>query len=358
MMVATILLLLAGKKKVFIDDDSMLELMYALTNRHPDLFYTKKQMYDLFKFELKKTVVQSLSTLLYLLGAIILFLLIMVSVKIAVTAGVLATGLLVLIGHFGYVAPLTEVYFAEILNLWLQAGKYTGNLISEPLLNTESLVHDFDYYQVKAIIVMDKDIHVDLLVRNGLHKKYKALIISQSLYPDYAVEPLENLLATSPALPVFFVHDADSDGTEMIRRFRKMKRMKTAGIRSHDCWDLGFFPADFEKQSLLRKFKKKTKVKYPSIALLPLSFLESMLDDHVLHKIVPSEGQHFPAQSLPASLPKTPQKSKSSSGSIQKALLQLREEYQNTKKTLVQWQAKYDELKVLLEQKEADYQRV
>lgn len=96
---------------------------------------------------------------------------------------------------------------------WRKAGGELPNLIEEPTLHTpppEAPEPDIFDYGVERILVVDRDILVDLFVLNGFHAQERALVISSNGYPQYLVPRLAQVLEQNPETPVYLLHDAGS----------------------------------------------------------------------------------------------------------------------------------------------------
>lgn len=121
---------------------------------------------------------------------------------------------------------LAESEILGWLSLWRQAGRDVPKLIEAPRL-AEPPKHyrepggepDLYDYGVERIIVVERDILVDLLVLNNVHAERKALVLSESGYPSYLVERAIELLQQRPDLPVLLLHDCGERGEAMVERF-------------------------------------------------------------------------------------------------------------------------------------------
>ncbi|MCI5115414.1 MAG: hypothetical protein D3921_12540 [Candidatus Electrothrix sp. AW1] len=73
-------------------------------------------------------------------------------------------------------------------------------------------------YGVERIIIVERKILVDLLVKNGFHTEQRALIFSMNGYPSYIAERAKILLKSVPELPIYLLHDATHAGVSMRRK--------------------------------------------------------------------------------------------------------------------------------------------
>jgi len=130
---------------------------------------------------------------------------------------------------------------------WTAAGHEIPMLLTKPGLDhapppfREPDVFD---YGVERILIVQHDLLVDLFVRNGLHTKERALVISETGYPKYLLDHARQLLQRSPELPVFLLHDADDKGLMMRSRIERAGFLSIAG---HPVIDTGLSPREVGK---------------------------------------------------------------------------------------------------------------
>lgn len=102
--------------------------------------------------------------------------------------------------------------FDRAVTTYLSKGYRLDNLIEKPSLHTpppdwpETDIYD---YGAEAVVIVDKDLTVDLLVKNGFHAENRCVVISASGYPDYVTDRVKQMLAERPDLPVYLLHDAE-----------------------------------------------------------------------------------------------------------------------------------------------------
>lgn len=154
-------------------------------------------------------------------------------------------------------------WYKQTKDVELRKAVLKPNLKKKPKGNKEDDIYD---YGVEAIIVTDRDMYVDLFVKNNYHIQYKALIISENLYPYYLKPQLKQLLVDSPDLPVFFMHDATKEGVGTMEYVRSLEELQ---IEGHPCIDLGLTPQHFRKLKPLKKLRKIVSEDYA-----PLDFLQ------------------------------------------------------------------------------------
>lgn len=147
-------------------------------------------------------------------------------------------------------APVEKV--AGWVRAWTEAGHEIPQLLTRPGLDAappQFPEHDIFDYGVERILVVQHDILVDLFVRNGLHTKERALVISERGYPRYLRGHAKELLRRSPELPVFLLHDADAEGLMMQGRLERSKLLPLAG---HPVIDTGLSPREVGRIKKLR----------------------------------------------------------------------------------------------------------
>jgi hypothetical protein len=121
---------------------------------------------------------------------------------------------------------------------WLTVNE-GERLISEPKMAHDGL--EYAPAEAACLIVVERDVLVDLLLRNGAHADLNALVVAESGYPQSLAEEARRVLAAHPQLKVIAVHDATPDGVAMPRRLSKSRELPLA---SRAIIDAGLFPAD------------------------------------------------------------------------------------------------------------------
>lgn len=162
-------------------------------------------------------------------------------------------------------SALTADGFARLVERWLdQRGSIKGLLLEPGLQEApppgpESDLHD---YGVERVLVVQRDLLVDLFVRNGFHASQRALIVSASGYPGYAEEKLADLLEAHGDLPVFLLHDSTSEGQEPV------SSLSLPQLSGRSIIDLGLSP---EGVAILKP-PRWIRRSYPSLEI-PLDFV-------------------------------------------------------------------------------------
>ena len=123
---------------------------------------------------------------------------------------------------------------------WLAATeRERERVIAGPQLELAAL--EFAPARAERVIVVERDVLVDLLLKNGAHRDLSALIVAESGYPTALAERARQALADQPELTVIAVHDATPAGVAMLARLRKSRVLPLA---NHALVDAGLFPAD------------------------------------------------------------------------------------------------------------------
>lgn len=139
-----------------------------------------------------------------------------------------------------------------------QLAKWQGSrgplefLVAEPQLDEpppEWKEPDIYDYGVESILIVERDILVDLLVKNNFHSDQRTLIISEGGYPEYAATRARECLQKSPDLPVYLLHDSTRKGVAMKER---LVRSGTLPLAGHPITDIGLFREDVKRLSRLR----------------------------------------------------------------------------------------------------------
>ncbi len=190
-------------------------------------------------------------------------------VPIAVGAVVLAVGLALFLAHWSIASFVTVIGIVlliislafkvkpkrldKAIQLWTSKGRDIPKLITEPQLHDppqawpESDIYD---YGVEKILIVQRDELVDLFVLNHWHADERAIVFSESGYPEYIVERAQTLLDERSDLPIFLLHDANAQGLGMRRR---IEEKGIISFKHRTVIDLGLKPEDTTNLSQLKK---------------------------------------------------------------------------------------------------------
>jgi hypothetical protein len=134
--------------------------------------------------------------------------------------------------------PASREPIQRWLSKWLSAHA-SERLIAEPAL--AGIAASYAPAEAACLIVVERDVLVDLLLKNGAHSELNALIVAESGYPPALSEEARRLLAARADLKVIAVHDATPEGVAMPSR---LKKNRTLPMTERDIVDAGLFPAD------------------------------------------------------------------------------------------------------------------
>lgn len=168
---------------------------------------------------------------------------------------------------------ITPAQVDVLLDRWLTDGKTIDRLIEKPTLHdpppewSEPDIYD---YGVERILIVERDVLVDLFVKNGIHAEQRMLIVGESGYPDYLLPVAQRLLTEQPDLPVFLLHDASSQGVRMKDRVLARGLLPLDG---HPVTDLGMFPTDFQKLRRLKGYDPDNKDRALPVDAMMLPFM-------------------------------------------------------------------------------------
>jgi hypothetical protein len=131
----------------------------------------------------------------------------------------------------------------EPLRRWLaqwRAQKPLEGFISGAELGQAAL-SEYGVKEARALIVVQRDALVDVLLKNGAHRELGALIVAESGYPLALANEARRVLAADNALKVVAVHDTSPEGVAMQAR---LSHDKTFALAGRPVLDAGLFPAD------------------------------------------------------------------------------------------------------------------
>ncbi|MCI5126443.1 MAG: hypothetical protein D3925_18680 [Candidatus Electrothrix sp. AR5] len=173
------------------------------------------------------------------------------------------------ITHYNRTPP-SEEEFRKMMLKWSDTKGFP-----EKMLVTPSLHHpppqfpegDLYDYGVERVIIVERRLLVDLLVKNGFHTDQRALIFSADGYPSYIAERAKILLKASSDLPIYLLHDATEKGGAMKRKINYPK---------HKVIDLGIFPEQIKKLPVLKPLRLKHQEHQAPLDVLPYAALSAI----------------------------------------------------------------------------------
>lgn len=129
-------------------------------------------------------------------------------------------------------------------------------------------------YGAEAILVVDRDLLVDLLVSNGFHATARAIIVAESGYPGYVAQRAGELVAAPAETPILLLHDAGPGEPSMAERLRRRPPFPMEAAR---VVDLGLGEQDVERVPLLRRLRAVSGVETVPLDFLPYGTLTPAL---------------------------------------------------------------------------------
>lgn len=172
----------------------------------------------------------------------------------------------------------------KMVRLW-QAGNGGGDemLLLQPSLHEPPAAFpekDLFDYGVERIILVERRLLVDLLVRNGFHADQNALIFSRDGYPAYIVQRAQKMLKEDASLPVYLLHDASEAGMAMVQKKRLSGRVVI---------DLGIRPEHVEKMHFLKALQLDRKGYKAPLDILPYPIMATICGQALYEKRTLSE---------------------------------------------------------------------
>lgn len=176
-------------------------------------------------------------------------------------------------------APPSLEHLKNSLKKW-QAGNGGGDetLLLQPSLHSpppDSPEKDIFDYGVEKIIIVERPLLVDLLVKNGFYSDHNALIFSRDGYPDYITQRAQRLLKLNSSLPIYILHDASEAGMTM------SQKKKLAG---RTVIDLGINQDDLKKMPFLDALQLHKKDYKAPLDILPYPVLAAIFGEALREK--------------------------------------------------------------------------
>ena len=147
---------------------------------------------------------------------------------------------------------------------------------------------DIYEYGVERLLIVQRDLLVDLLVNNNFHVENRTLVLAGDGYPEYLVQIASKCLTDNPALPVFFLHGSTPEGM----RWREEIQRDPAVLAwsDHPKIDFGVSPNDVKSMKILRPLKPSRQryelpvdaIPYPTLA----SALGASLEQQVPFSVI------------------------------------------------------------------------
>jgi hypothetical protein len=173
--------------------------------------------------------------------------------------------------------PPSRSRFQRTLRKWTMERGPLEKMITVPQLEQplpEYKEPDIFDYGVERVMVVERDLLVDLLVLNEWHADTHALVISANGYPRAMLPQATHVLGDSPQLPVFLLHDAAPTAMNISDQVRRL-------IDEHPVVDLGLSMQDAKKLNALRAHMSRGSDQVVPVDLLPFHRLSAMLSHAV-----------------------------------------------------------------------------
>ncbi len=329
-----------------ITDEQMMYIVKSVQSKNPKLYYTQNQWLHFLQEE-KKELKQPESLLL--LPLVLIFIVVgLMPLQYGVVIGVFL-GILTLVAKLEYYAPLSHKKLKDITQRWLNAGKDIDHLLWQPMLEHQPNDYQPLNTQVNCVILTEYDLYVDLLVKNELHLKYNALVLSQNLYPHQVHPLLEQLLVKQPQVPIYVLHNSYTDMHKVASQFQSIQQK--VGIQSLNLKDVGVSIDYFENDAALNKVKKTLPSPNANLPLdvLPLNYLDQLLEQATL-----TQNSHL--ITLTASKPSKPKPVMPAQRTVRRVAKQIGGTSKEAKKILNQLQKTYWKTQQMVENIQVDYQ--
>ena len=153
--------------------------------------------------------------------------------------------------------PLRRGIFHDLMQRWEKDGIADSleKRITTPILDqpppewNEPDIYDYGF---QNLLIVERDLLVDLLVLNQFHANNQTLVVAESGYPPYLVPLANQALNERPDLPVFLMHDATDAGQTMSER---MSRSTIYPLAGRTMIDIGLNEGDVKRLRGLRRAK-------------------------------------------------------------------------------------------------------
>jgi hypothetical protein len=169
--------------------------------------------------------------------------------------------------------PMPWEQFDKLLRKWQHAKKETPKLIEQPALGApppDWPEADIYNYGVEGVLIVDRDLTVDLFVLNGVHAEQRLLVLSESGYPHYIVPLAQRCLDDNPQLKVFLLHDAEGKKLSMRQRMATTCPLRVSDDRFVD---LGISIEDARRIKKLKSFQVSESTRYVPVEWIPFTLL-------------------------------------------------------------------------------------
>ena len=161
----------------------------------------------------------------------------------------------------------------EWLERWLRL-RPIEKLVRKPSLAQEPGLpyreRDLHDYGVEKLLIVDDDLLVDLFVKNGLHAEHRALVLSESGYPEYLLPTARRLLEERSDLPIVALHGSTANGVAMVSR---LAHSTIFPLQGRQIFDAGLSPMQVPGIRALDPVAPKTMQNAVPVDYLPYGSL-------------------------------------------------------------------------------------
>ncbi len=247
-------------KKDTLSDQEFKELTTTIRGAG-EVYFTKNQLYSYYLEAYKASCFSTLVFFLLALGSF-LFLInaFFIQEKLPVqstylNSAAIACFSLSMTGLFGLPKKkpkISKVAFDGLIERWMHHYPIPNLLIAPSLQQpppgnfSEPDLYD---YGVEGIIIVDRDIYVDLFVLNDYLSDWKSVIIAQSGYPNYLIDNVQKIIDNNPTIKVYYLHDATTGTNYMKEKVRQFLRMPA----SLEELDMGVNVDDSRKMDIFKR---------------------------------------------------------------------------------------------------------
>jgi hypothetical protein len=240
-----------------------------LKSKSPDLYYTQEQLFYLIEDKVSRATSSGCLMLFALVAGIVCLTIAPIGAVPSKIVSVVCLGLFIF-SMVNYII-LEKGNFNQLINYWHPDNTPLDHLITQPTLDSNFQGYDLNNYSVGCVIVTEQNIHTDIIVKNGWHKEYNALVISQELYPAQVMPILQQELSIAPQMPIYFLHNVGANGEQMIKKF---KNKIPFNVSSHPMKDIGFDKAGLSLIADSKEFKQKLTQAYLGVEDIPINLIQ------------------------------------------------------------------------------------
>lgn len=193
--------------------------------------------------------------------------------EMSIILGVVIIFLIFLLVRF-IPASLPREKWDKILRVWLAHNTVPHLIKGHPLTKSPEenpSIPDLYDYGASRLIICEKDIQVDWLIKNNFHTAHQAVIISEHYYPAYLKPQIEQLIHDNPDLKITLLHNTGTKGEGM-----KTRIMKDWGIKAEQVTDAGLSESMLDTLKVRPWIRKNFGDVFPLHAL-PYQVLQTLL---------------------------------------------------------------------------------